>query len=311
MSATWSLVTCRADNVDVLAVRRADGSLVAPPELKQWDTMLDLFDDWANAEPVLRGLDLELPPAVVADTLLAPLRYPRKVICAGVNYRRHVREMGAEVPAEGWRPFFFFKPPTTTVIGPYDEIPVRDEELRRYDWEAELAVIVGVGGTDIPVQRALDHVAAYAVTNDVTARGMHKRTVVPGAPFVFDWVASKAIDGSLPIGPGLTPAFFVPDPQDLRLQLWVNGELQQDETTSDMICSVAELVAEASAVMTLEPGDVVITGTPSGVGAAQDRFLRDGDVVRVSIDGLGHIENTVRRIATERSSAPEKTGTGS
>jgi 2-keto-4-pentenoate hydratase/2-oxohepta-3-ene-1,7-dioic acid hydratase in catechol pathway len=101
------------------------------------------------------------------------------------------------------------------------------------------------------------------------------------------------MDGSLPLGPGITPAFLVPDPQDLRLRLWVNGDLQQDESTSDMVCTVAELISAASDVVTLEPGDVITTGTPSGVGAGRGLFLRAGDVVRVTIDGLGTLENTV------------------
>lgn len=289
----WSLVSYRDGDAVALAVLRADGVLVAPPELKQWDTMLDLLDDWEAAEPVLRELRLEGAPIDTGNDLVAPVQYPRKVICAGVNYRRHIREMGGEVPAEGWRPFFFLKPPTTTVIGPADPITVHDRERTRHDWEAELIVIIGRGGRAIAVEDALDHVAAYAVANDVTARALHKRTVVPGAPFVYDWVASKAIDGSFPMGPGLTPAFLVPDPQDLRMRLWVNDELQQDESTGDMICTVAELIAEASQVMTLEPGDVIATGTPSGVGAAQGRYLSGGDVIRVTIDGLGSIENTI------------------
>ncbi|MEW2165621.1 fumarylacetoacetate hydrolase family protein [Streptomyces sp. NPDC007084] len=292
---SWSLATCRdGAGAASLAVLLEDGTLLAAPELKRWDTMLDLLDDWATAEPVLRRLELEGVPSVNDVGLVAPLRYPRKLICAGVNYRRHIKEMGADVPAEGWHPFFFLKPPTTTVIGPADPLTVHDRERTRYDWEAELAVVIGRGGRAIPVESALDHVAAYAVANDVTARALHKRTAVPAAPFVYDWVASKAIDGSFPMGPGLTPAFLVPDPQDLRLRLWVNGELQQDESTGDMICSVAELIAAASQVMTLEPGDVIATGTPSGVGAPRGRYLRGGDVVRVSIDGLGSIENTVQ-----------------
>lgn len=289
----WSLVTVSDGDQETLGILTTDDLVVAPPELKRWATMVELLDDWAAAEPILRELSTEGAPAAASDVLLAPLRFPRKVICAGVNYRRHIREMGADVPGEGWRPFFFLKPPTTTVIGPYDPIPVHHGEHTRHDWEAELAVVIGRGGRAIPVERALEHVAAYAVANDVTARGLHHREIVPGAPFVYDWVASKAIDGSFPMGPGLTPAFLVPDPQDLRMRLWVNEELQQDETTADMICTVAELIAEASEVMTLEPGDVIATGTPSGVGAAQGRHLRHGDVVRVIIEGLGWIENTV------------------
>jgi 2-keto-4-pentenoate hydratase/2-oxohepta-3-ene-1,7-dioic acid hydratase in catechol pathway len=122
---------------------------------------------------------------------------------------------------------------------------------------------------------------------------------VPAEAFVYDWFAAKAIDTSLPLGPGITPASHVPDPQDLRLRLWVNDTLQQDESTSDMICPVGELVAAASTVVTLEPGDVIATGTPSGVGAGRGLFLRHGDVVRVAIDGLGEITNPV--IDAERS----------
>jgi 2-keto-4-pentenoate hydratase/2-oxohepta-3-ene-1,7-dioic acid hydratase in catechol pathway len=223
------------------------------------------------------------------------------VICAGVNYRKHMREMGGEIPADGWRPFFFLKAPTTSVIGPRDPIVIRDPTRARYDWEAELAVVIGIKGKNISAERALAHVAGYCVSNDVTARGYHKRDIVPAEAFSYDWFAAKSMEGSLPLGPGITPAFHVPDPQDLRLRLWVNGELQQDESTSDMVCSVAELVAAASEVVTLEPGDVIATGTPSGVGAGRGLYLRGGDVVRVSIDGLGALENTVIDSAEETS----------
>ncbi|MFI5065977.1 MAG: fumarylacetoacetate hydrolase family protein [Streptosporangiales bacterium] len=290
---TWSLTTFMHNGTTGVAVLRADGSLAGPVELKRWASLLELLDDWPAAEGVLRGLDVEGAPVVEHDALLAPLRWPRKVVCAGVNYRRHMREMGGEIPAEGWRPFFFLKAPTTSVIGPYDPIVVRSPEQARYDWEAELAVVIGLGGRDIAVGDALAHVAGYCVANDVTARGHHRRQAAPAEAFTYDWFAAKSMDGSLPLGPGITPAFQVPDPQGLRLRLWVNGELQQDESTSDMVCSVAELVAAASEVVTLEPGDVIPTGTPSGVGAGRGRYLRPGDVVRVTIDGLGTLENTV------------------
>jgi 2-keto-4-pentenoate hydratase/2-oxohepta-3-ene-1,7-dioic acid hydratase in catechol pathway len=291
---SWSLATYAAGGTAGLGVLREDGTLVAPADLKRWATAMELLADWPAAEPLLRDLDIEDAPPVEADSLLAPLRWPRKVICAGVNYRRHVREMGGEIPADGWRPFFFLKAPTTSVIGPHDPIVVRDAARARYDWEAELAVIIGTAGKDIDAERAVAHVAGYCVANDVTARGYHRRDVVPTDAFAYDWFAAKSMEGSLPLGPGLTPAFLVRDPQDLRLRLWVNGELQQDESTADMISPVAELVAAASQVVTLEPGDVIITGTPSGVGAGRGRYLRGGDVVRVTIDGLGTLENTVK-----------------
>jgi 2-keto-4-pentenoate hydratase/2-oxohepta-3-ene-1,7-dioic acid hydratase in catechol pathway len=290
---SWSLATYAADGTASLGVLREDGTLVAPADLKRWATAMELLADWPAAEPVLRDLDITDAPPVEADSLLAPLRWPRKVICAGVNYRRHMREMGGEIPVGGWRPFFFLKTPTTSVIGPHDPIMVKDTARARYDWEAELAVVIGIEGKDIDAERAVAHVAAYCVANDLTARGYHHRRVVPADAFAYDWFAAKSMEGSLPLGPGLTPAFLVPDPQDLRLRLWVNGELQQDESTADMVSPVAELVAAASEVVTLEPGDVITTGTPSGVGAGRGRYLRGGDIVRVTIDGLGTLENTV------------------
>jgi 2-keto-4-pentenoate hydratase/2-oxohepta-3-ene-1,7-dioic acid hydratase in catechol pathway len=290
---TWSLATYTVAGTESLGILRADGTIVTPAELKRWGSAMELLDDWAAAEPVLRSLDIDGAPPADHDTLLAPLRWPRKVICAGVNYRRHMAEMGGEIPADGWRPFFFLKAPTTSVIGPHDPILVKNPARARYDWEAELAVVIGTAGKDILAERAVAHVAAYCVANDVTARGYHRREVVPADAFAYDWFAAKSMEGSLPLGPGLTPAFLVPDPQDLRLRLWVNGELQQDGSTADMVCSVAELIAAASEIVTLEPGDVIATGTPSGVGAARGLYLRHGDVVTVAIDGLGQISNRV------------------
>jgi 2-keto-4-pentenoate hydratase/2-oxohepta-3-ene-1,7-dioic acid hydratase in catechol pathway len=290
---TWSLATYRLGDAVGVAVRRENGTLIAPPELGSWASVLEILEDWNRAENVLRGIEVDDAPAVEHDILLAPVRWPRKILCAGVNYRRHILEMGAEMPANGWKPFFFLKPPTTTVIGPSDAIMVYFPEKARYDWEAELAVVIGVGGRNIHVDDALAHVAGYCVANDVSARGLHKRQSVPADAFVYDWFASKSIDGSFPLGPGITPAFQIPDPQNLRLRLWVNGDLQQDGSTSDMICSVSELISAASEIVTLEPGDVISTGTPAGVGVARGLFLRSGDVVRTNIDGLGVLENHV------------------
>jgi 2-keto-4-pentenoate hydratase/2-oxohepta-3-ene-1,7-dioic acid hydratase in catechol pathway len=292
--ATWSLASYTAPGARGFGVLREDGTLVTPADLKRWSDPLELLEDWAAAESVLRDLDTQHAPAVEYDALLPPLQWPRKVICAGVNYRKHMREMGGEIPEAGWRPFFFLKAPTTSVIGPRDPIVVSSAAVARYDWEAELAVVIGVKGKNIDPERAWFHAAAYCVCNDITARGYHRRDVTPADAFRYDWFAAKSMEGSLPLGPGLTPAFLVPDPQDLRLRLWVNGELQQDESTADMVCPVAELIAAASEVVTLEPGDVIATGTPSGVGAGRGLYLRGGDVVRVTIDGLGTLENTVK-----------------
>jgi 2-keto-4-pentenoate hydratase/2-oxohepta-3-ene-1,7-dioic acid hydratase in catechol pathway len=296
---TWSLVTYRDGTERRLGARLEDGTVLDPPELKRWSDMADLLSDWTQAAGILAGMTLAGAPLAGPVEVLTPLTWPRKVLCAGVNYRKHIREMGGDVPGAEWTPYFFLKPPSTTVIGPSDPIVMHRGEQARYDWEAELAVVIGVGGRDIAVADALRHVAGYCVANDVTARGYHRRVTVPAEPFAYDWFAAKAIDSSLPLGPGITPAFQIADPQDLRLRLWVNYELQQDESTSDMICPVAELIATASASVTLEPGDVITTGTPSGVGVTRNLRLRHGDVVRVAIDGLGEIVNGV--VDAERS----------
>jgi 2-keto-4-pentenoate hydratase/2-oxohepta-3-ene-1,7-dioic acid hydratase in catechol pathway len=298
---TWSLASYTAQGAEGFGVLREDGALVAPTELKRWSSTLELLEDWPAAEAVLRDLNPAEAPLITYDALLPPLRWPRKVICAGVNYRKHMREMGAEIPEAGWRPFFFLKAPTTSVIGPRYPIVISSPARARYDWEAELAVVIGIKGKNIDPERARFHAAAYCVSNDITARGYHKREIAPADAFSYDWFAAKSMEGSLPLGPGLTPAFLVPDPQDLRLRLWVNGELQQDESTADMVCPVTELIAAASQVVTLEPGDVIATGTPSGVGAARGLYLRGGDVVRVTIDGLGTLENTVIDLTEEPS----------
>ena len=291
---TWSLASYAAGGARGFGVLREDGALGAPAGLERWPSTLNLLEDWLAAEAVLRDLDVASAPVITCDALLPPLQWPRKVICAGVNYRKHMREMGGEIPEAGWRPFFFLNAPTTSVIGPRDPIVISEAARARYDWEAELAVVIGVRGKNIDPERAGFHAAAYCVCNDITARGYHRRDTPPADAFSYDWFAAKSIEGSLPLGPGLTPAFLVPDPQDLRLRLWVNGELQQDESTADMVCPVAELIAAASEIVTLEPGDVIATGTPSGVGAARGLYLRGGDVVRVTIDGLGTLENTVK-----------------
>ena len=289
----WSLVTVLRDGSPEIAVLDETGHLRQPPALKAWRTLLELVEDWPSAEGVLRELDAQSAPLVTGAQLRAPLLYPRKVICAGVNYRRHVAEMGVEQPGPDWSPFFFLKPPTTTVVGPFDDIPADGDGSARLDWEAELAVVIGRGGRNIDAADAAQHIAGYCVSNDLTARGYHRRESSPAPAFAYDWIAAKAQDASLPLGPGITPAWLVPDPQNLRIRLWVNDELQQDGNTADMICDIPSLVAAASRSITLEPGDVIPTGTPAGVGAARGLALRPGDVVRTRIDLLGELVNRI------------------
>lgn len=267
-----------------------DGILYAPPELDHLTGVIDLLQVWTWAEDFVRS---QPPGPVVTQwqpSLL--LEYPRKILCSGPNYTDHLREMGEQV-TDSWRPYFFFKPPTTALTPDGSPVLIRGEPDERADWEGELGAVIGRGGRDIPVADALGHVAGYTVVNDISLRGPHRRSSAP-APFVWDWVASKGQDTTLPIAATLVPHWLVPDPQDLLIETRVNDTLHQSASTALMVCGVAELVAAASELVTLEPGDLIATGTPAGVGAGKNQFLNIGDKVEVTIAGIGSVCNTVR-----------------
>jgi 2-keto-4-pentenoate hydratase/2-oxohepta-3-ene-1,7-dioic acid hydratase in catechol pathway len=174
------------------------------------------------------------------------------------------------------------------VVGPGADVVVPPEAAEQVDYEAELAVVIGRRASRVTADDALHHVAGYACANDVSARSLQFRS--------SQWLLGKAIDTFLPLGPWLVTADEVPDPQGLGIRCLVNDEVLQDSDTGQMVFGVAELIAYASRTITLEPGDLLVTGTPSGVGMAADppRFLRPGDRMRVEIDGLGQLDNTVR-----------------
>ena len=216
-------------------------------------------------------------------TLLSPLRAPEKVLAIGLNYRDHARESGAELPTS---PLLFAKTPNS-VIGPEDEIRWAAADSAEVDYEAELAVVIGRRARRVDVTEALDHVLGYTCCNDVSARD---------AQFADgQWTRGKSFDTFCPLGPWIVTADDIADPQALAVRCRVNGELLQDGTTADMVFPVAELISRLSQVMTLEPGDVIATGTPVGVGFARTPpvFLRDGDVVEIDIEGIGVLRNPV------------------
>jgi 2-keto-4-pentenoate hydratase/2-oxohepta-3-ene-1,7-dioic acid hydratase in catechol pathway len=296
VSGVWQLVTYRdgAEAGDRAGLLLADGRIVSHPLLDGYAGLMALMPNWGSLEPALRELDLELATPRPSARLLAPLRYPRKVICAGVNFRGHVKEMlKIEAVPPGFEPFFFLKPPTTTVIGPGDAIPVPADGSAKVDWEVELVAVISRGGRDIAESAALGHVAAYTVGNDVSARGLFFRENPPSPAFRADWVRHKAMDCSMPLGPGLVPHWMIADPQQLAMRLTVNGTVKQDSSTADMILGVAALVAAASRAMTLEPGDVIATGTPAGVGIARGEALKPGDLMVTEISGIGRLENPI------------------
>jgi 2-keto-4-pentenoate hydratase/2-oxohepta-3-ene-1,7-dioic acid hydratase in catechol pathway len=223
-------------------------------------------------------------PRPLADVrLLAPVPRPGKVICVGLNYRDHARETGQSVPD---LPVLFAKY-ANSVVGPGAEVVVPDD-AEQIDYEAELAVVIGRRASRVTEADALDHVAGYACCNDVSSRSLQFRS--------SQWLLGKAIDTFLPLGPWLATPDEVPDPQDLKIRCLVNDEVRQSSHTGQMVFGVAELVSFISRTITLEPGDLLATGTPAGVGMAADPpgYLGPGDRMRVEIDGLGSLDNTLR-----------------
>ena len=220
--------------------------------------------------------------AVEGATRLAPVA-PGKVVAIGLNYLDHIRESGLEPPA---KPLVFAKFPTS-VIGDGAEIRLPLEITERVDWEVELAAVIGTRAHKVPVEEALDHVYGYTVANDVSARDLQ---FADG-----QWVRAKSLDTFCPLGPVIVTADEVPDPQALHLVCRVNGEVVQDATTDLMVFGVAELISFCSQSFTLEPGDVLLTGTPWGCGEFMDprRSLAPGDVVECEIDGIGVLRNPV------------------
>ncbi len=222
------------------------------------------------------------PLPLDAVELLPPLT-PGKVIGVGWNYPDHAAEMGGrstDVPV-------VFSKLVSSIVGPGAPV-TRPAYTAELDYEGELAVVVGRRARDVAAADALDHVFGYAVMNDITARDMQRAEP--------QWIRAKGGDGFGPFGPWITTADAVADPQALGIRTWVNGDLRQDASTAGMAMTVADLVTWCAASFTLEPGDVIATGTPPGVGRARTPpvFLQPGDRVRVEIDGLGAIENGIR-----------------
>jgi len=259
------------------------------------DSIAALFDDWSRHDETLSRAAAACAPGtgLTADQVevLAPLRYPGKVLCAGANYYDHLAEMGMPGAKKAdQRLFFFMKPPRNAVVGPGATVhmPIG---TKAFDWEIELAAVIGRTARNVSEADALAHVAAYTVAIDFSARD-HNRA--PETFYKLDWVAGKANDTCCPIGPRLVPASAIQDPQDIGLKLWVNGEIKQDGRSSQMIFSLAEQIAIASRIMTLDPGDLLLTGTPAGVGVPKQTFLKEGDRVDAEIEHIGRLSVVIQ-----------------
>lgn len=262
-------------------------------------TMLALIAGGADALAAARSLaaraeagDLGFAVLPATTPLMAPIPRPAKnIFCVGRNYAEHIAE-GAR--AQNTRidvtevPVYFTKPPTA-VIGPGADIPYWPQVSTSIDYEVELAVVIGKPGLNIPRDRAMDHVFGYTILNDITARDVQRR-------HGGQYFKGKGLDGSGPTGPWIVTADALPHPQATGIRLWVNGEKRQDGNTAQMIFDIPTLIASLSEGLTLEPGDIIATGTPSGVGYAMTppRFLTDGDEITCEIDGIGRLVNRVR-----------------
>jgi len=263
-----------------------------------YTSVLGILNDWAAARPVLEEVTTtargKFGKRFDEVKLLAPVLYPSAIYCAGANYSDHVANMAKiqNIPNEpdphelGLHPWHFLKA-SRCVVATGDEVALTCEKL---DWEAELGCVIGTKARNVSLETALDYVAFYTIGNDLSARDLTARPhIAVQSPFKYDWIGQKVFDGACPMGPWLVPADEVGDPQKLAIKLWVNDTLKQDSNTSKMIFTAAEQIAHLSSRMTLYPGDVVLTGTPSGVGAERGEFLKRGDEMKITIEKIGDL----------------------
>ena len=263
-------------------------------------SMASFLDGGAEAlAAAQRAVEQGASALIASDqcVLCPPVPKPPKLFCLAGNYAAHIREGGGESPGrENTTPRVFMKPPTTTLIASGESILI-PRGAGWIDWEAELAVIIGKGGKYISAADAYGHVAGYTVMNDVSERRLpvpDTRTPREGDSW-FDWLNGKWFDTFAPLGPVMVTSDEIPDPHTLGISLRVNGDTKQDASTGDMIFSVAELIEFISGMVTLEPGDIISTGTPEGTGIARGEKLKDGDIVEVEIEKIGILKNPVKQ----------------
>ena len=267
-------------------------------------TVLGILEDWRSAQGVLTKAAAGAGKSRVRSTplgrvkLLAPVRWPSAIYCAGANYADHAAEMARRMnrPLEpdphtlGLKAWHFIKS-SRTLADPGATVKI-SEVSNRMDWEVELAAVIGRPAKNVSRDKALGHVAGYTIANDLSARDRGNRAGISDAsPFKSDWTKHKSFDGACPLGPWIVPAADLGDPQNLGLKLWVNDVLKQDSNTRDMIFDLAEQIEQLSSGMTLHPGDLILTGTPAGVGSARGEFLAAGDVVKLWIERIGTLVN--------------------
>jgi 2-keto-4-pentenoate hydratase/2-oxohepta-3-ene-1,7-dioic acid hydratase in catechol pathway len=266
-------------------------------------TTLGVLRDWKATQTALANLAQDPVTASTPfdwKTLRAPVPLPGAIYCAGANYADHVKEMAAKQNRDpepdphtlGLKPWHFIKS-SHAVVGPHSAVPIPSTS-KQMDWEVELAAVIGVKAKNLTPENALACVAGYTVANDLSARDLGWRPPMPQtSPFYSDWLAHKSFDGSCPIGPWIVPARDIKDVQNLGIRLWVNGKLHQDSNTSQMIFTLVEQLVQISLRITLHPGDLVLTGTPAGVGAGKGEFLKAGDSLELWCENVGTLKHTM------------------
>ena len=265
-------------------------------------SVLGILEDWDRAGPLLKSAAAKAAGAkgqmLNQTKLLAPVLWPPTIYCAGANYTDHVAEMAKrrnQAPDPdphtlGLKPWHFIK--ASRALADPDATIATSQYSKMMDWEAELAGVIGRPARNVAIDRALDYVAGYTIANDLSARDLSRRPHISDtSPFKADWLAHKSFEGACPLGPWIIPAEDIADPHNLGIKLWVNDVIKQDSNTSGMIFNLAEQIAHISTRITLHPGDVILTGTPAGVGAGRNEFLKPGDVVKVWIERIGTLKN--------------------
>jgi 2-keto-4-pentenoate hydratase/2-oxohepta-3-ene-1,7-dioic acid hydratase in catechol pathway len=265
-----------------------EGDRVAPLGLDGIATVDDLIGAGPNALEAARAAPRDDGQPLAPGMLDAPLKGPSKIVCVGLNYHDHCRETGMAAPE---RPLIFAKFPSS-LVGPDAAIEAPHGLTEQVDWEAELAVVIGRRIRQASAGEALNAIFGYTAANDVSARDLQFADQ--------QWVRAKSIDTFCPVGPLIVTPDEFGDPQDKRVASRVNGHTMQDSTTAEMIFPVAEIVSFLSHACTLEPGDLILTGTPWGVGGFRDPpvFLKPGDTVEIEVEGVGVLANEVRRSTT-------------
>jgi 2-keto-4-pentenoate hydratase/2-oxohepta-3-ene-1,7-dioic acid hydratase in catechol pathway len=306
-TSEYRLVSYRAPNARIAAGILVDDRVhpaqtcLADADDVDASSVLGLLQTWDRTRALLAVRVAGLVPAdgipLAEVALEAPILYPSAIFLTWGNYADHNREMaalaGRPAPVIDTRadPFFVMKSSAHSVIGP--GAPIRYPAItRQLDYEAELGVVIGRPVRDVAVEAAAEAIAGFVIVNDLSARDLLRRDDERMA-HLFDWLGQKCFEDSAPMGPWFTPAQFVANPSDLRIKLWVNGNLKQDGRSSDMVYSIAENIAYLSRRVTLRPGDVIATGCPAGVGVARGEFLEPGDEIRIEIDGCGVLVNRV------------------